>query len=568
MANGHRWLHLRQERDGTCRYYLRARVPLDIAQALGRREVKRSLGTSDRKEALERIDVPAAEVNEMFAEARRKLAARQVTDLTDAEVRRLAFLWFRRHDHSAADADFSTRAEDVAGGLENAGLDEAVLASGADVAEAAVQATADAILVSNGWSGSPHRIGGITAVGVQTADVDKSSGQYRLLCEYVRRGLLESSRRSQDRLRGREPRAADPAFSPEAVAAVAAGPALSRVLEMWLAERDPREKTKREWATAVRRFCELHGDLPADAITRAHVRQFKDALVKLPSALPHRVRKLPLPKIIAAAKGDDRPKLSRAAVGKQLTAVRSLLSWCVANGYAEHNAATGVTVASAKEVADKRVAYDDADLRVIFGDRRRFRESHPSRFWLPLLAAFTGCRLEELGQLTAGDVRHRNGTDYIDINAEGGKSLKTRSSVREVPVHDELKHVGFLEYAASRREQGDGAALFPDLQPDSLGQVTGRFSKWWTRYRRSLGITDARKPFHAFRATFKQACRAAGVGEEVHDAITGHSGGGVGRGYGGVPLAAKARAVKKLGYGVDLSNLHTPRRGLVNGDGK
>ena len=50
----------------------------------------------------------------------------------------------------------------------------------------------------------------------------------------------------------------------------------------------------------------------------------------------------------------------------------------------------------------------------------------------------------------------------------------------------------------------------------------------------------------------------AGVQEEVHDAITGHLGGGVGRGYGGVPLASKAKAMAKVRYDVDLSDLHVP----------
>ena len=82
MAKGHRWLFERREKDGTRRYYLRARVPQDIVPVLGRREVKRSLGTADRKEALERIDVAAAEVNEMFAEARRGSSAGRAADLT------------------------------------------------------------------------------------------------------------------------------------------------------------------------------------------------------------------------------------------------------------------------------------------------------------------------------------------------------------------------------------------------------------------------------------------------------------------------------------------------------
>ena len=63
-------------------------------------------------------------------------------------------------------------------------------------------------------------------------------------------------------------------------------------------------------------------------------------------------------------------------------------------------------------------------------------------------------------------------------------------------------------------------------------------------------VTDPRKVFHSFRHTFKDACRAAGVPEEVHDALTGHAGGSVGRSYGsdGVPLKIKAAELEKISY--------------------
>ena len=42
-------------------------------------------------------------------------------------------------------------------------------------------------------------------------------------------------------------------------------------------------------------------------------------------------------------------------------------------------------------------------------------------------------------------------------------------------------------------------------------------------------------------------CREAAIEEEVHDALTGHAGGGVGRRYGnaGVPLAVLSEAVAR-----------------------
>ena len=60
-----------------------------------------------------------------------------------------------------------------------------------------------------------------------------------------------------------------------------------------------------------------------------------------------------------------------------------------------------------------------------------------------------------------------------------------------------------------------------------------------------------------FLRIFKEACRISGVSEEVHDALTGHSGGSVGRNYGGVPLDVKADAITALSYaGLDLTDLY------------
>jgi integrase len=538
------------------RYYLRARVPQDIIRIIGKREIKKSLHTSDRTEALERLALEAAEVSELFAAARRKLKAEveKVTPhLTDAEAKRLAFLWFRKTEReSVEDAFRQPELNPVA--LESAYEELTVLLGDEEEFGPYIQQVANRVLLGAGFPSKlltppfPHPS---LSKKVRVPDIDRASDVYQKLCERIRRGMIENLRRQQQRYKGQIPTTVDPAFSPALVEKAATGPLLSKILEMWLDERKPGIKTGNEWRSAVRRFTELHGDLPVDAITKAHVRELKDKLLQVPAALPHKIRKLSLPKILAATKNMNRPTLSPGAVGKQLTAIRALLAWSENNGYVEHNVAAGVTVATAKNVADKRVAYDASDLERIFADIGRFRKSEPSRFWLPLLAAYTGARLEELGQLTIDDIRQQEDINYISINAEGGKSVKTRSSIRDVPVHSELVKCGFLEYVAGR----DGR-LFPDLKPDSKGKITDSFSKRWTRYRRNLGITDPRKVFHSFRHSFKEACRAAGMSEEVHDALTGHSNGSVGRGYGAVPLATKADAINRIRYNVKLDHLY------------
>jgi len=551
------------------RYYLRARVPQDLIQIIGKREIKKSLRTSDRKQALERLTAEAAEVSEQFAVARRKLkyeVERRVPDLTDHESKRLAYLWFRKREREAVEYAFQDPASNPAA-LEEARYQLFELLSGEEeVVAPVVQSAVDRILIEAGFptktieaplSGAMNKTTDrrLKRRYVRVLDFDKTDPAYRMLCERIHRGMIENVRRQQQRLGGQTSTTVDPAFGPEAIRSVAEGPTLSRVLEMWKAERKPSQKTEREWDTAVRRFQELNGDLPVDGIRRAHIRDFKDALLQVPAVLPRKVQRLKLPAIIAATKGDDCPRLSTSSVTKYLGAIKSLLSWSVANGYVEGNVATGVTIAQAKDVADKRVAFDKKDLQKIFNDIGQFRESESARFWIPLLAAYTGARLEELGQLTVEDVRQRDQTDFISVNADNGKSVKTKSSVREIPLHPELVRCGFLEYVEARRSAG-GGRLFPDMKRGSLGTLSDIFSKWFTRYRRNLGITDSRKVFHSFRHTFKEACRAAGMSEEVHDALTGHSNGSVGRGYGSVPLSTKAQGINKIDYGISLNHLY------------
>jgi hypothetical protein len=109
----------------------------------------------------------------------------------------------------------------------------------------------------------------------------------------------------------------------------------------------------------------------------------------------------------------------------------------------------------------------------------------------------------------------------------GPKSIKTRKSIRVVPLHKHVIELGFLDYVASLK----GAKMFPQIKPDSRGRWSGDYSKWFGRFQRSIGLDQRWTDFHSFRGTRKTAARGAGVPEDIHDEITGHHHGSVGRGY-------------------------------------
>jgi hypothetical protein len=74
-------------------------------------------------------------------------------------------------------------------------------------------------------------------------------------------------------------------------------------------------------------------------------------------------------------------------------------------------------------------------------------------FWLPLLALYSGARLNELAPLTVRDVKRDepSGLHYMTVieDTEGGRTVKTEGSLRAVPIHPELIRIGILEFVAS-----------------------------------------------------------------------------------------------------------------------
>ncbi|MCP1510055.1 integrase [Pseudomonas marginalis] len=165
-------------------------------------------------------------------------------------------------------------------------------------------------------------------------------------------------------------------------------------------------------------------------------------------------------------------------------------------------------------------------------------------YWLPLLMAYTGARREEVAQLLVSDVEQDalSGTWCIAIRPGEGKSLKTASSRRRVPLHEDLLALGLLDY--KERLPADGR-LFPQLKPhkDGLGHAVG---KTWDKYLQEVvRLQTTAMPSHGFRHAFKTLCREVGIPKEVHDWLTGHAASNVGDTYGNAPIFRMAEEMKK-----------------------
>jgi integrase len=172
-------------------------------------------------------------------------------------------------------------------------------------------------------------------------------------------------------------------------------------------------------------------------------------------------------------------------------------------------------------------------------------------------------RLDEIAQLRLCDLVRDEDTGrwFFDVGRSGGRSTKTASSIRHVPVHPELERIGLLRYRKRLVTQGatDDDSLWPDVKAQGRRPRSAAWSKWFGRYlREKCSVSDSAKVFHSFRHAFKRMTRDAGLPEEIHDALTGHaSNGGIGRTYGkGMSIKPLADALDKVDAPISLDSLN------------
>ena len=137
--------------------------------------------------------------------------------------------------------------------------------------------------------------------------------------------------------------------------------------------------------------------------------------------------------------------------GKYIIKMNNFLDHAVATGKMEKNWLSGREIKS-KEVVVKRRVFSKEELKVIFSEKM-FTEkicykNEYSRFWLPILSLYTGERINEVAQLRACDFKKENYIYYINIIESEYTSVKTKSSIRKIPLHPDLVKIGFVKYCA------------------------------------------------------------------------------------------------------------------------
>lgn len=335
---------------------------------------------------------------------------------------------------------------------------------------------------------------------------------------------------------------------------VAEGPALSTLSKLYIDEGKRggtwREVSTHEVERSLRDLFELMGDMPVESFNVQQARLLKDRLCRCPQyfGLRPEFEGKTLRQVVESA--GTYKTITAVTVNNRLRKLSAFMNWCKSNGYIAGNPLAGLKVmtGSAKEA---RLSFEQHDLSILLNldVLKAEARKHPWRYWLPLLGRFTGARLEELCQLHIADFFTLQGVDCIRIDdGHEFQKLKNSSSRRTLPIHPALIQLGLLDYVNNQRNQNSDR-LFPELEP-VRGKLGHAPSKWFSRYRTKMGVSDPKKTFHSFRHTMIDELREAGVQDSLIKRIAGHEDSAVTFGvYGSrIPIKAMVEAIHHLNF--------------------
>lgn len=555
-------------------WWLRVRVPDALRPIIGKVEIRRSLKTSNATEAKRLVRTARIKVQAEFDDAtmileRQRAAASGVTaaqvTLTEEQVWALATRWFVEQERAGASRPVEIGDEEV---IQNLSEDLAHVER-FDEVSVTVRDEVDKLL---------------SEAGVLPGTGSVEPAWRTKLSRAIHAAMIERERRLLNRVTGGAAVMLNPNFHGLSAATELKPVAISTVTLADLIKRynadptraAPSPKTKFKQDAQARLFKDvIGGKTLVSAIDRERARKLLDTVKMLPANTVKKFKGKTASEVVRIAAERQLTPMSVTTVNSYMSAFVSLLDFAVAEHIIEKNPATGLRLASdGVKRKDKRLPFTVSDLKAIFAaplyrgcvdDGAGYNRPGPNRprrgrFWVPLVSLFSGMRLNEICQLTEDDIAVEDGTDIILVRSdkEGLKRVKTSAGHRSVPIHPELKRLGFLDHvAAVRAKHPAKARLFPELTTASTGYPSDNFSKWFANFLDKVEIKDNRKNFHSFRHTFRDGLREAEISQERVRELGGWSSGSTEDDYGsGTRPSTLAREIAKVRYeGLDLTKL-------------
>lgn len=546
-------------------FYFRIRIPSDLRVWFGGREdFKRSLHTTDPKNAQRLVRAWGCHAERTFTLIRSGFMTKdQIKELVDQFFTQT--LEELEDDRAKGVRTVCPRNEDEL----DVYLDGLAIGS-SELREALafndlkkVRHLADALLEEKGLS------------------LNSGGTEYTVLCREIMKRAIHINEIEQRRAVGDysalpqthpDPRASSSAAAlPQAVVD---SPMLSKVISQYLKDSQSKAKassnSRKEYEGIFATMLEVVKDRPVRCLTIDAMLRYQDTMMKLPVHFRTKkeYRGKSLEEILSM---EVEQTLSPSTLDKAFTMVKSLFTWMVKRGIVEKNIADVLEAPQQKKLArELRDPFDKEDLKKLVeglheAGLKGTLKGKPERFWIPLVALFSGMRLNEICQLHTEDVREdqETGIWYFRVEPDdiGGKRVKNKASIRSIPIHAELIRLGFLDYYKSVVESGT-PRLWMNLTKGKNGY--GRcFQDWFlgtTRYpggflRAHVSTGKGKKDFHSFRHTFRNELKQKLVDATVANELLGHAQGSIGLDRYGKAYHLKVLndALLQVRYDVDFS---------------
>ncbi|MBR6412244.1 MAG: site-specific integrase [Alphaproteobacteria bacterium] len=262
-------------------------------------------------------------------------------------------------------------------------------------------------------------------------------------------------------------------------------------------------------------------------VTKQDCRQLCELIHRVPKRWQEKIRGDDIFQILT-----DNPEkaLSKTTIQGYLTVFKEYMRYAEREEIISNNLNSAVDV-PINVKPFQREPFTAKDLHKMFNSETyidpRIRKDLP-KFWIPIIALYHGCRLNEICQLDVNDIVQEKGIPCISINANApDKSVKNKGSERIIPLHPKLIEMGFLYYVEYQK-RGHKRKLF-DLKQIKNGMYGSPVQHWFARYLDSIGITETTKVFHSFRHTFETMATEKRIPPQYQNAICGWTEQGIGQ---------------------------------------
>ncbi|WP_199556644.1 site-specific integrase [Enterobacter kobei] len=288
---------------------------------------------------------------------------------------------------------------------------------------------------------------------------------------------------------------------------------------------------------------EVMGDIRLEYFDRDFLRAYESKLRTIPAnrnlmKIKYGVKTLDELIVKSAEHGDK--LMTGESVRKYINGLYGSMKWAVAEGILLKSPCVDFFPPEDKteREQDKVDVFEPNELQAIFslpqyvsgtGERNkhgRFHQYQPYYYWMPLLALFTGARVNELAQLRLDDIQEDDGIYFfnLDVDGESDKKLKNVNARREIPIHSMLIKLGLIEYVKALRGAGY-ERLFPEITPNTVKGHGKAVSGWFNEsvLKNKLKLErDRTKSFHSFRHSVSTYLKEKGVNSELRAQLAGH----------------------------------------------